>query len=78
MNKFTTALQTGVVVLTFRKKDGTVREMRATTDTSRFVYESKGNSDRKRNDAVTVLWDLDKGEWRSMRNDSLIDWRVEG
>jgi hypothetical protein len=24
-----------------------------------------------------VLWDMDKGQWRSMRNDSLIEWQVE-
>lgn len=78
MDKLTTALRNNVVVVTFKKVDGTVRKMRATTDTSRFIYESKTTGERKRNDTVTVLWDMDKGQWRSMRNDSLIEWQVEG
>jgi len=50
--------------------------MRATTDTTRFSYESKTTGERKRNDNVTVMWDVDKAQWRSMRNDALVAWDV--
>lgn len=73
MTELHNMLKTGPVQLSFVKRDGTIRTMRATLDHSLFSYEYRG-SDAKRNDGVTVLWDLDKGEWRSMRNDSLISY----
>ena len=71
------ALQSNVCNVTFRKLDGTLRNMRATIDATRFAYESKTNGERRRNDNVCVMWDMDKGQWRSMRNDALIAWEVE-
>ena len=75
-NTLRTALQNNICNVTFRKLDGTVRNMRATTDTTRFSYESKTTGERKRNDNVTVMWDVDKAQWRSMRNDTLISWDI--
>ena len=77
VNALRAALQSNVCNVTFRKLDGTVRNMRATTDATRFSYESKTNVERKRNDNVCVMWDMDKQQWRSMRNDALIEWAVE-
>lgn len=74
MDKLTAALQNGVVFVTFRKQDGTVREMTCTQQTSRINYVPKSTGERKRNDALLVVWDLSKSEWRSMRKDSVLDW----
>jgi len=75
-NELRIALQNNICNVTFYKIDGSVRNMRATTDTTRFSYESKTTGERKRNDNVTVMWDVDKAQWRSMRNDALVAWDV--
>ena len=73
-----TALANNVCTVTFTKQNGELRVMRATTDSTRFVYVNKTDkSTRKRNDDVTVMWDCDKAQWRSMRNDTLLQWAIE-
>jgi len=74
MSDITSALQNGVVFVTFRKKDSSVREMICTQQPSRINYVNKSNSERKRNDDVLVVWDMSKLEWRSMRKDSVLSW----
>lgn len=68
------ALNEGRVKVTFRKADGTVRDMNATTNTSLFSYESK-NSGRAAAPGQMVVWDLDKNDFRSFRQDSVIGWQ---
>jgi hypothetical protein len=76
-DEFRAALETGVVRFKFRKADGTVREMLGTTDPTRFSYSFKGEVSDRVDTAVTPVYDLEKKAWRSLRNDSLIDWSVE-
>ena len=66
-------LSAGVVRVRFVKRDGTVREMRATTNTAMFSYDYKGTV-AKRSSDITTMWDLDKGAWRSMRNDTVLGY----
>ena len=71
--KLKQALGQGVVNVTFRKTDGTVRKMRATTDQRLFTANIVG-SDRARPEGVTVVYDLERKDWRSFRNDSVMEW----
>ena len=67
-------LQNGVAFVTFRKKDGSVREMTCTLQATRIDYEHKTTGERQRNDDVVVVWDMGKQQWRSMRKDSIMCW----
>jgi hypothetical protein len=71
------ALANNVCIVYFTKQDGSIRRMRATTDATRFHYVHKTAGTRKRNEDVTLMWDMDKGAWRSMRNDAFIEWERE-
>jgi hypothetical protein len=71
-----TALAKGVVRVTFNKTDGTRRDMRATTNENLFTYTAAGKG-RPANPNVVVMWDMDKGAFRSMRNESLISFTAE-
>lgn len=70
-----TALQENIVLVTFTKVDGTVRTMRA-TNSEKFFERKLTGKERKKNENVTYLYDLDKGSWRSMKNDNLISWEI--
>ena len=61
------------VIVTFKKKDGTIRDMRCTLSEKLIQpYERKENSTPKRQaDDVLPVFDLDKNEWRSFRLDSV-------
>jgi hypothetical protein len=61
------------VTVTFKKKDGSTRDMRCTLKEELIQpYERKENSAPKRqNDDVLPVFDLDKNEWRSFRLDSV-------
>lgn len=65
-------LQNETATLTFTKKDGTIRKMRASLRESDFPsFEKKTDAVRKVNEEVLSVVDLDKREWRSFRFDSL-------
>lgn len=65
-------LQRETATLTFQKKDGTMRVMKASLREEHFpVYEKKTESVRKVNDEVLSVVDLEKNEWRSFRFDSI-------
>jgi len=64
------ALQTSIVKLTFRKVDGTTREMLATTHPK---HCEKTSSDRSN---LCVVWDFENAEYRRFRWDSIISWSV--
>lgn len=65
-------LQRETATLTFQKKDGTMRVMKASLRESDFpVYEKKTESVRKQNDEVLSVVDLELNEWRSFRFDSI-------
>jgi len=65
-------LQNETAKLTFTKKDGTIRKMRASLRESDFPsFEKKTDTVRKVNEEVLSVVDLDKNEWRSFRFDSI-------
>jgi len=70
------ALEDGVVNIEFSKSDGSVRKMRATLNTNLFAYKA-ANSERKKNENVLPVWDMDKAGWRSFRYNQLISWQPE-
>lgn len=75
------ALSTSIVRLRFMKKDGTIREMRATTQNS-YVQPllkpvDSNKPERKKNPNVQAVVDVDLNEFRSFTWDSLIDWGKE-
>ena len=68
-------LKSAVAMVTFEKADGTERTMRCTLVES-FLPKANKKSVKKakeKNDEVISAFDLDKGEWRSFRLDSVKD-----
>ena len=78
MSELKQALSNGRVQITFRKVDGTIREMNATTNDLLVAYTRKSTKVqvKPKSDLITV-WDLDKNQWRSFRETSVIDWKAE-
>jgi hypothetical protein len=65
-------LKTNTVGLTFKKKDDTIREMKCTLAEAKLpTIEKKTDRVRKENDSVISVFDIEKGEWRSCRYDSI-------
>ena len=72
-------LKEGVAIVTFTKKDDSVRTMRCTlkadllppqTDIEEQVQKKAPNPD------TLAVWDLEKAAWRSFRFDSIIAFCV--
>lgn len=73
----TEALNSGKATVTFTKKDGSKRVMTCTTSTSLIpVSGTPGTSTRAKNPDAVPVYDLDLGEWRSFRWDSVISAEV--
>src|SRR5574338_800563 len=69
------SLRNGVVKIEFEKANGEIREMHCTLNLDNLIaeeYHPSGNSTRKENPDVQVVFDLDKKEWRSFRWDRLL------
>lgn len=65
-------LQNETATLTFEKKDGTMRVMRASLRESDIPqFEKKTERVRKVSDETLSVVDLDLNEWRSFRYDSI-------
>ena len=68
-------LKQGPVTLTFTKKDGSDRIMKCTTNPTYIMFKDpsilESKSDRKVNEDVMPVYDLDAGGWRSFRWDSI-------
>lgn len=64
-------LANGVATVTFEKLDGSLREMRCTTNPALMPQQLLREEGNKRTtpDGLAVVWDLDLGEWRSFRID---------
>jgi hypothetical protein len=76
----TGVLKQETAVLTFRKKDGTMRVMKASLREEHFpVLEKKTDRVREKNEDVLSVVDLDLGEWRSFRFDSVerVEFTIE-
>ena len=71
------ALSEGIVHLSFKKKDGTIREMRATTMPDVVQPLIKPNAAHGAQYAeVGAVVDVEMNEFRSFRWDSLISWEA--
>lgn len=69
-------LKAGVVTVKFKKKDGTVRDMKCTLKEDLVVsYDKKSEKKKTISEDVCSVFDLDKNEWRSFRYDSVISMR---
>ena len=65
-------LKNETAILTFKKKDGTMRVMKASLRESDMpTFEKKTDRTRKENTEVLSVVDLEKKEWRSFRYDSI-------
>jgi hypothetical protein len=66
-------LQEGVVTITFTKKDGDERVIKATLKEDLIPEEMipKGTSTRKKSEESQSVFDVEKDEWRSFRWDSI-------
>jgi hypothetical protein len=64
------------VIVKFYKRDGSIRDMKCTTNPTKFknTYEKKTAITRDPKEGVVSVWDLEEDAWRSIRLDSIIDW----
>jgi len=71
------ALQSNVCDVKFTKVNGEDRLMRCTLKEDMIpepvASDTEVNRNRKPNESVQVVWDLEKVGWRSFRVDSVID-----
>ena len=61
-------LQEKVLIVTFKKKDGSLREMQCTL-ISDFLPETKGSGGYS---GIVTVYDTEQEGWRSFREDSVI------
>ena len=67
------ALHNGVVVVSFTKANGELREMRCTLRADMIPQTPvvEGKTPKKENPDIQVVWDVEKQAWRSFRFDSV-------
>ena len=66
-------LHSGIVNIKFTKTDGSKRHMKCTLmDAFIKPHEKKTDRDKKINENIISVWDVDKEGWRSFRFDSII------
>lgn len=70
------ALSQGQVRLSFKKKDGEIREMLCTLKDELLPKKEGESKEYKKNPDVLAVWDCEKEGWRSFRTDSIITWDV--
>lgn len=67
-----TRLKDVIATVVFQKKDGTLRQMKCTLKESHLpTFEEDSKKTRKDNLDVLPVWDIENGEWRSFRIDSI-------
>ena len=66
-------LKNEIVTLTFTKKDGTERVMKATLKEEFLPADTEGwiSKNRKHNEDALAVWDTESQGWRAFRWDSL-------
>lgn len=69
--KIVEQLKSGVVEVSFTKKDGTNRHMVATLDTAYIPQNALRGGSVEIGDEVCPVWDMDVKGWRSFRFDSV-------
>ena len=72
-----TLLSKGQVTFTFKKANGEIRTAAGTrilnsTIAMGYTEDDKPKGIRKEVPGVIAFWDIDKGAWRSVREDSII------
>ena len=66
-------LKEAVIAVKFKKVDGTERLMHCTLLADRIVpHEKTTDREKKINEDVASVWDVEKDAWRSFRYDSVI------
>ena len=72
-------LMSGIIEVSFTKKDGTDRTMKCTLN-SQYLPEQKDLEQeidkRNKSDEVIAVWDIEKEGWRSFRWDSVKGYKV--
>jgi hypothetical protein len=68
--------QNNFVMVTFTKKDGTIRSMKCTRNLQLIPSEFHPKTDRKPPEDSLPVFDLEKQGWRSFRYDSIL--KIEG
>lgn len=73
-----TALKSEVVEVTFEKADGTERTMICTKDFNRIPEDKipSGEGGVNVDPRLYKVYDLEKKDWRSFREERIIDWQV--
>ncbi len=66
-------LRRGVVVVRFRKSDGSIREMRCTLHPDHLPPPKPGATSREPKDDLIVCWSVDSSGWRSFKPSSLVE-----
>jgi hypothetical protein len=68
-------LKYGPVTVTFTKKDGTERVMKCTTNPTYIMFKEPASVESKRekkiNEDVMPVFDMEAGHWKSFRWDSI-------
>jgi hypothetical protein len=68
-------LKFGPVTVTFTKKDGTERVMKCTTNPTYILFKEpalvESKKEKKTNEDVMPVYDMEAGHWKSFRWDSI-------
>lgn len=67
-------MRSGVVLVTFKKVDGSLRNMECTL--AEYLLPAATGSGKTPNEDVLVVFDIEKESWRSFRKDSVITVEV--
>jgi hypothetical protein len=68
------ALLTGPTTIVFKKVDGTERTMKCTLNEALLPPRTLTQSDRKVNDGIQAVFDLESNQWRSFKWDNFISF----
>ncbi len=67
-------MRSGVVLVTFKKVDGSLRTMECTL--AEYLLPATAGAGKTPNEDVVVVFDIEKESWRSFRKDSVISVEV--
>jgi len=67
-------LKNGKAVITFLKKDNTVRHIRCTLDVDMIPFSQLPKGKKKESEKMLYVWDLDNNSWRSFYLESIFDF----
>ena len=72
INELKTKLANGIAHFVFVKKNGELREAWGTTAANIAIAKTNGRGESRESFATTAYFDVEKGEWRSFRWETLI------